>query len=252
MIPTITLPNAIVSALPVSPSSIVSTSEATLGRLPVTHIVSPVAVSKTNNNSQGNAPARIKLAEENVSSTTLFSIPPRVEASTPGFGFSSPFLAQLIAQSGSNKQGAFLSIFSEQSAGLPPIIDFETFVEFSEEKYKPSNAGLPVPKPFFAAIANAETQEQNVDASKILTGAAAEDSVAQPASESASIEQTSQIISYSKKYEGEDIHPTTSKSAISKLDRALTVAQGVDIYFAALSRNDVSSDNALPQVSVTL
>lgn len=106
-----------------------------IGRLPHVSVPASVAVPEGNNNTKGGQTARTLAPPPDSpdAQAPLFSagLPPPAKGA-PGFGYSTPFLAQLLGQNAADRQ---------------IIVEYEQMVNFGNVKYMPSEALLPKSDP---------------------------------------------------------------------------------------------------------
>ena len=103
-----------------------------------------VSNAEIHNNTRGSVAARLAAQSESAAAANVSraaTVP--VRGFTPSFGFSSPFLAQLLSQDTASADN--VEAFVTLATG--PVIDLETLQAFSQVKYRPSNAFQPPPSP---------------------------------------------------------------------------------------------------------
>ncbi len=146
MTPFIALPNAQAPVPPQTSAVVGAATNVSPVNLPIDAVPATVTNQQINNNLKGgSSPARSAAPTSTPISTggSFLNILMPANTSAP-VQFSSPFLAQLFAQTPSSQVGSLASFFANDNVPTSTL-DSELMQLFSEVKYRPSNAAKPMP-----------------------------------------------------------------------------------------------------------
>lgn len=228
-------------------------SEAALGRLPMTAVISPLSIPEVANHLRGGTASRVltNTAASPASPPVVGDSANRI-AGTGANGFSSGFLAQLMAQSGAGDANA-----------APIIVDYETLVAYSQVKYKPSDAGKPPPPPPPTEVAPPPppTPQEIVQTAPNVAPPPEVPTPTQTAPDMTVPEQvTQQVAAQAEAAPAPQTLPASKKDttapqpATTRFDRtaSFNAARGAAAYIAAFVRNYTPVAAGEPQLNVSL
>lgn len=254
---------------PVQASAVVGTPiESSIVRLPATAVSTTFNTIGAQNNSRNMMPLR--------NATTTPALPTvsgnfsggfillEENSSLPRVQYSTPFVAQLLAQAGSMGEAESLAnIYANDNL---PTVDPELMEIFSRVKYMPSNASLPQPQPANTfAISSIEIKQQVAEAQQVqqqqTITAATQQSAIQPVQPAASTTVTLAVnndmtkpankTAATETQNGIETETPATNAPVTPRLTSLVKPVGIDAYVASFTRNYVHLGNA-PSVQVAL
>lgn len=245
--------------------SAVAVAEISTIKLPIDAVPSPVRPEAAHNHTRGAASPLLSGVPGAVSVPGGGSaLTPEIAGLNfrPGVRFSSPFLAQLFAQTSGGQLSVVAGFFANDN--LPKgIADPALMALYSQVKYKPSNAGLPPVSSqgnqevmqsqqqyFMQQLADQKTQmmQNQIRATQATSGAY------RPAQASFPFHAVPvRPLPPESRHENSDPAPSRGGSAFSgKPLRSLVLPTGIEAYLASFSRNSVHLTGRPDAVKVAL
>ncbi len=268
MTPLLSIP-AVQAQPPVYSSVIGVPTQISTMKLPSTAVPATVNPEIIYNNSRGTAATRTSAtatallsASDNTAITSLMA---GVDF-RPSVQFSSPFLAQLFAQTPGSQLDAMAGFFVNDN-NPKYTADPALMALFSQVKYKPSNASVPLPEPINPASVMKQQQQQfmqqlSEQKSQQIASHAAATTTSQntagtkqifiqlPLSLSTQPARSSAQGSAGSN-DGARSSSATTSTFTSKSFRSLVQPTGIDAYVASFTRN-FANLNAQPEIRVAL
>lgn len=261
MTPLLAIP-AIQAQPPVQTSAVVGApTQISTIKLPVDAVPSTVNVEQVYNNTRGSSTVRqspVSLGAASVASGNTALMPMIAGLDfRPSVQFSSPFLAQLFSQTPGNQLQTMAGFFTNDNAPRY-VADPAMMALFSQVKYKPSNASIPLPDSDHVFNTMRQQQQQFMQQLSDQKIQQMQSQVREMPAAQAS-QGTRQIIIHlpnlggaPTQERGSNAAANTSSPFAAKSFRSLVQPTGVDAYIASFARNYANLTEQPDAVKVAL